>query len=96
MTPRWRRGGFCGVAHGFMESPLFLPNLLTGLEPGRARRPCRAGKSAAQVQVERRLTGDGSPYRRRAFARFLGSPLFHSDLLASVNQDGARLGAAAS
>ena len=64
-----------------MGSPLFLTDLLTGHEPGRARRPCRAGKSAAQVQVKRRLTGDGSPYRPRAFARFMGSRLFHSDLL---------------
>ena len=57
----------------FMESPLFLTDLLTRHEPGRARRPCRAGKSAAQVQIKRRLTGDGSPYRPRARARFMGS-----------------------
>jgi len=60
---------------------MFLSDLLTGHEPGRARRPCRAGKSAAQVQVKRRLTGDGSPYRPRAFVRFMGSPSFLSDLL---------------
>ena len=47
----------------FMGSPLFHSDLLTGREPGRARRPCRAGKSVAQAQVKRRLTGDGSPYR---------------------------------
>ena len=55
----------------FMGSPLFLTELLTGHEPGRARRPYRAGKSVAQVQVKRRLTGDGSPYRPRVFARFM-------------------------
>ena len=54
-----------------MESALFHTELLTGPEPGRARRPCRAGKSVAQVQVKRRLTEDGSPYRPRVFARFM-------------------------
>ena len=66
-----------------MKSPVFLSDLLTGHEPGRARRPCRAGKSAAQVQIKRRLTGDGSPYRPRAFARFMKRGATEAVLIAS-------------
>ena len=79
---RWNKGGAL-ESPGFLRTEVrvpcmgsrqILPDRLTGHEPGRARRPCRAGPSAGPVQIKRRLTGDGSPYRPRAFAWFMRRP----------------------